>query len=141
MESSQNFELVGGITDVVIYPAGAPLPEAVGELTADALPIAIAERSSKYSEEWSCRSSSRAIHHTLQYVTTNDQESLSQSEIEAAMLHGVVADVTLASGANIRVGLTYTLRLKSVSFTSGTEPTDTPQRVWVWECTDTTPLL
>lgn len=131
---------------MVIYPAGTPLVEATAdnqeELMEAAWPITIMERTAKYVEEWTCRNSSRAVQHRLTYTTQHGVETLSDGQIDWVMRHGVVADLTLASGAVIRVGGNgFSLRLKSVDFSSGSVPLDVPQKIWVWESTDTTPLI
>ncbi len=148
MESTQDLENVGGVTKVVIYPTGTPLPE-IGEEEgcSEACVVAIMEKGSSYSETWLCENSSRVVTHSLSIVTFHDAEICDESQIDNIIRRGITADVTLATGAVIRVGEDddedgrYALRLKSVTTLSGSEPLDIPSKTWVWESKDSTPLI
>ncbi len=151
MESTQNYESMGGVTAVVLYPIETPLAElgALEETTDDitSYSIELAEEGSKYLEEWLVQGGRMAVQHTLTFVTHHDYSPFSQRERERAVRQGMVADVTLSSGITIRLGATtvdetqYPLRLKSVTADSGDEAIEIPTTTWVWECIDLTPHL
>lgn len=143
MESSQNLEIVGGVTKAVLYPTGTPLPEIGGEEECSAAcTVSLTHSGSQYDEVWVAKNSSRVVKHTLTLVTYQDTPQFSAYRMKTALAQGVVADVTLASGAVIRVGEDtsddgrYALRLKSVTSSSGEKPLDIPTITWVWESVD-----
>ncbi len=158
MESTHNYESVGGVTAVVIYPMGTPLPElnkeeGTEEGTEEDLPsyisyeLELAEEGSEYSEQWLIQGGTMAVKHTLATVTHQDYWPFNMREKEYIMRRGVVADVTLASGLVIRIGDTfiegaqYALKLTSMVAESGDEPIGIPTKRWVWELVDRTQLL
>ncbi len=87
------------------------------------------------------------MRHTLTFVTQHGNSPFTNAEMERILHEGAVADVTLATGATIRVGwsakhnLEAPLQLQLVSFESGERGADYPLKRWVWESLDTTALI
>ncbi len=144
MESENIYGLVGGIANIVLHPATTPLPELGGD---EGMPVALYDRGSSYVEEQILESGLYRVRHTLSFVTKHGDSPFTNPQMLRALRDGVVADVTLASGAQIRVGWSERLgvhaplRLQQVEFTSGERGTDYPLKKWVWVSEDTLSLI
>ncbi|MFI3328068.1 MAG: hypothetical protein SNH79_03535 [Rikenellaceae bacterium] len=150
MEQYQsNYDLVGGITKVVVHPTGATLPalEEGGAEQSSGVRVEIEERGSSYVESREMQDGQYCVRHTLTFVTQHGNGPFTNAQLERALNEGVVADVTLATGATIRVGwsekhgVEAPLHLQSVAFESGERGVDLPLKKWIWESVDITPLL
>ncbi|MFI3259654.1 MAG: hypothetical protein R3Y16_06115 [Rikenellaceae bacterium] len=143
MESTSNFELVGGVTRVVLYPAKTPLPDdAEGGYVVD-----LSAGGASYTESRLYSAGQYTVRHTLKFSCEHADSPFTAKELAAVARCGVVADITLSTGASLRVGwserwgVEFALRLISAEFASGEEATDYPLRTWVWESTDLTDNL
>ncbi len=146
MESNNYFELVGGVTRAVIYPASTSLPE-LGEESDLGYELTIDLGSSSYTERLSLESGSRQVLHTFSFETLPRESPFDEKLTNRALREGIVADLTLSSGTIIRVGwsarygVEFPLRLESADFSSGEAAADYPMQKWVWSSTDRNTLV
>ncbi len=134
---------MGGITQVVMHPIGANLQS----LEDSEMPVMLEERGSSYRESHELREGQYCVRHRLTFVTQHGNGPFTNAQLERALHEGIIADVTLATGATIRVGWSEKhnfeapLFLQSVEFESGERGADFPLKKWIWESLDTTPLI
>ncbi|MFI3304889.1 MAG: hypothetical protein R3Y68_00065 [Rikenellaceae bacterium] len=146
MESNQSFELVGGITRVVLHLASTPLPD-IGEVGESSFEVTLEAGVASYVERQTLEATLYRVHHTLAFQCEHADSPLDDEQMKLALRDGVVADVTLGTGATIRVGwserfeLAAPLRLQSVEFASGESRVDYPLRSWVWSSIDSDTLI
>ncbi|MFI3304174.1 MAG: hypothetical protein SNF68_06010 [Rikenellaceae bacterium] len=146
MESNQYFELVGGITRVVLRLASTPLPE-LGDEDSSGVDVNLNVGDASYVERQYLDAGQYRVIHTLSFQCEHADAPFSPEQIQRILTCGVVADVTLATGAVIRVGwserfgVEYPLRLQSLEFSSGGSAVDYPLQSWVWSSTDRETLM
>ncbi len=145
MESEQIYNPIGGIAAVVLHPVGTPLPD-FGESSTSSVEVFLEESGSSYLEEQIVENGQCYVSHTLTFTTPHGEAPYSGEALKRVLRDGVVADVTLASGLQLRLGwsrdydTSFPLRLTKIEFTSGDNRLALPSQRWVWVSTDRTPL-
>ncbi len=155
MEPKSNFNVVGGITAVVLYPTSASLPDeptTTIDEDSEGVVVAVDCGASSYTESVTSDGSFSTpnnflVHHRLELQTLAGEEPLCDPLSQTSFKEGVVLDVTLASGATIRIGYSerhggdYPARLTSSKFDSGDNALAYPLRTMVFESTDQVVLV
>lgn len=137
MESNPEFGLVGGISRVVVLPAKTPLPGEEGE------EIELHFCGSSYEEKQSWTGDQLLVTHSLTLCTPLGMSAI----IDPLVRGGMVAIVTLSSGAEIivgyssRHGVDAPLRLTRTELSSGEKRLDYPLKSWFLESQDSVPLI
>lgn len=145
MESEQIYNPTGGIAHVVLHPVGAPLPD-FGDSSQGGVEIFLEESGSSYLEEQIFEAGQYYVRHTLTLCTPHGEGPYTPDSLKIALRDGVVADVTLCSGLQLRLGwsrdygVAYPLRLSAMEFSSGEKLSAIPTKRWVWRSVDSTPL-
>ncbi len=146
MESNQSFELVGGIARLVLHPISTPLPE-IGVVDESSIEVSLECGVASYVERQLLESRQYQVLHTLSFQCEHGNSPFTDTQMQRCLIEGVVADVTLGTGATIRVGwserfeFASPLRLQSVEFASGETKVDYPLRSWVWSSIDSDTLI
>ncbi len=141
MESQQIYNPTGGIARIVLHPVGTPLPE-----FGSGVEVVLEERGASYLEEQVYENGLYYVRHTLTFQTPHGEGPYNPEELKIALRDGVIADVTLSSGLQLRLGWSrdydtiYPLRLSGVEFTSGDNRLALPSKKWTWCSVDRTAL-
>ncbi len=144
MGSTPRTGLVGGIARVVLHHPSSPLPE-VGVVCQESgsLLVELLDSGSYYLEERVVDEGLRAIKHTLSLAIDPQSPIFDESAMERAIIDGLVADITLFTGQQFRVGwserygVALPLQLSSATYSSGAQLSEAPTRSWVMSCVDT----
>ncbi|MFI3289143.1 MAG: hypothetical protein SNH55_04390 [Rikenellaceae bacterium] len=145
MESEQIYNPIGGIAAVVLHPVGTPLPD-FGVCSTSSVEVFLEESGSSYLEEQIVENGECYVRHTLTFTTPHGESPYSTEALKTVLRDGVIADVTLASGLQLRLGwsriygTSFPLRLTKIEFSSGENRLTLPSRSWVWVSTDKSPL-
>ncbi len=145
MESEQIYNPTGGITRVVLHPVGTPLPD-FGDCSVSGVEVFLEERGASYLEEQIFEDGQYSVRHTLTFCTPHGEGPYAPEALKIALRDGVVADVTLTSGLQMRLGwsrdfdVALPLRLTNMEFTSGDNALALPSKRWVWQSLDRTSL-
>lgn len=146
MESNQSYELVGGVARVVMHPASTPLPE-IGECGETSVEIPLDVGVASYIERQELVSGQYRVLHKLSFQFEHGESPFTKELTSQLLTKGAIADVTLGTGATIRVGwssryeASAPLRLQNMEFTSGERKVDYPLKSWVWCSTDYQTLI
>ncbi len=148
MKSTNNYTLAGGITAAVMRPPNSTLPDELLDLSDQCFTMKLYHEGSSYVETRSCDEGIYTVRHTLTLVGYLGEDLISSDyELQSIMRDGVVADIALCSGAEIRIGWSKKygtaapLRLVSCEIISGEKRLDYPMKKWVWESIDTSTLI
>ncbi|MFR9650743.1 MAG: hypothetical protein SNG35_01810 [Rikenellaceae bacterium] len=142
MEYSTRSGLVGGIAQVVLHHPSSTLPH-LGGVARDSLTLSLLSTGSSYSESRVDDGDLTATEHTLTLAIEPDSPIFDDRAMERAVSNGVVADITLSTGVQIRVGwserygVAFPLLFTSVGYDSGSQISDKPTRKWVLSSVDT----
>ncbi len=145
MESIPKYNLVGGITSVVLHPTTTLSSEGVA--SGDGYNVTLCDWGSSYVETLNVQDGLYMVTHKLTFVGYVGEDPIAGERFKAVLREGVVADVVLNSGVTIRVGWSdkygsaAPLRLVSSELESGEKPIDYPLKKWIWESVDTISLI
>ena len=148
METTPKSRLVGGIAKVILHHSSDSLHTVeVGSESEGSVAIQLAVGGSSYLEERVCEQCGTGVKHTLTLAIRYECTPYDEPTLQRVIRDGVVADVTLATGDQIRVGWSeryrssLPLRLTSANYESGKRLSDCPSRIWVLSSLDTNGLL
>lgn len=136
MTQIKKYKPIGGITAAELFTVGDRV--GVEELVAgQGVAVELVDDGSKYEEEASAENSLVSVHHTL---TLCSDRPLAAAWFEddfllRAAVEGLAARVVMSTGEQLtlgwssRFGFEQALRLKSLTFSSGSYPNDSPRVV------------
>ncbi len=144
MTQVKKYKPIGGITAAELFAVG----DKVGaeELIAgQGVAVALVDDGSKYEEVASADAAPVSVQHTLTLCSdrTLAAEWFDEEFLQRAAIEGLAARVTLATGEQVmlgwseRFGFEQALRLKSLTFSSGSSPNDSPRVVLTLVAYDT----
>ena len=137
---SSNYKPVGGVESVALYPTDAVTTALFSsdgcevELSGTPIEVALLDDASLYEECSVIRHGATLVTHRLQLVAerSNAEQWLDNDFIEHASLEGFIAVISLCKGCKMLAGYSVefgneqSLRLESLTSSSGTTLHDTP---------------
>lgn len=144
MAQIKKYKPIGGITAAELFTVG----DKVGaeELIAgQGVAVALVDDGSKYEEVASADATPVSVQHTLTLCSDRQLAAawFDKGFLQHAATEGLAARVSLATGEELllgyseRFGFEQALRLKSLSFSSGSSPNDSPRVVLTLAACDT----
>ena len=142
--TQKKYKPIGGIIAAELFTVGDRV--GVEELTAEqGVAVELMDDGSKYEEVATAEESLVSVEHTLTLCSDRhlSQAWFDEDFLQRAAVEGVAARILLATGEELtlgwseRFGFEQALRLRSLSFDSGSQPNDSPRTVLTLVACDT----
>ncbi len=144
MTQIKKYKPVGGITSAELFTVGGKV--GAEELIAgQGVAVGLVDDGSRYEEMLSADATPVSVLHTLTLCSDRHlaAEWFDEQWLQRAAIEGVAARITMATGEELTLGWSerfsfeQALRLKSLTFNSGSSPNDSPKVVLTLVSEDT----